>query len=186
MWPWEHLVFGYLLFSGAAHLVGGRAPGDRAAVVLAVATQLPDLIDKPLGWVVGVLPAGRSLGHSLLFFAALFLAAWAVERWLGARLARGALVVGYLSHLVGDVVYPVVLGKDLSAGFLLWPLVPAESGGVTGVVLHVSDLWTAYAAYLLSTAGGLALLLELSFLVAGFVVWLADGAPGIPRPSVAG
>ena len=186
MWPWEHLVFGYLLFSGTVHLLGGRAPGDRAAVVLAVATQIPDLIDKPLGWVVGVLPAGRSLGHSLFFFAALFLAAWAIERWVGARLALGAFAVGYLSHLVGDVIYPLALGKDLSVGFLLWPLLPVESGGVGGVVPHVWDLWDAYAEYLLSTAGGLALLLELSFLVAGLVVWLADGAPGIPRPSAVG
>ena len=40
-------------------------------LALAIGTQLPDLIDKPLTYQFAVLPSGRSLGHSLFFAAVL-------------------------------------------------------------------------------------------------------------------
>ena len=62
MWPWEHLAFGYLLWSLWLRARGRSLPGDWEALVLVFATQLPDLVDKPLAWQLGVLPGGRSLG----------------------------------------------------------------------------------------------------------------------------
>lgn len=182
MWPWEHLVFGYLLYSGILRLVGDDPPGDRETLALALATQLPDLVDKPLGWLFAILPSGRSLGHSLLCFVALLLVVAWIER-RGETAAVGAFAVGYLSHLAGDVIYPALLGKSASASFLLWPLVPVESGdvgGVGGVVAHVMGLWENYVALLTTTTGGIMLATEIAFLVAGVALWVADGTPGLP------
>ena len=60
MWPWGHLALGYLLHSPLARARFGRPPTDRATLLLVIGTQLPDLVDKPLAWWLGVLPAGRS------------------------------------------------------------------------------------------------------------------------------
>jgi hypothetical protein len=66
MWPWEHVVVGYLAYSAVSHAVAGRAPSGRAAIAVAFAALLPDLVDKPLAWGLGVLPSGRSFAHSLV------------------------------------------------------------------------------------------------------------------------
>ena len=67
MWPWEHLAVGYIAFSVMQRVGGRQGVPALAVVALALGTQLPDLIDKLLGWGIGILPGGRSLGHSLLF-----------------------------------------------------------------------------------------------------------------------
>jgi len=43
----------------------GRAVTNKEFWFLLFATQLPDLVDKTLGWSLDVLPSGRSLAHSL-------------------------------------------------------------------------------------------------------------------------
>ena len=48
MWPWEHLAFGYVLYSLGVRTLRGRTPRGPPVLVLAVATQVPDLLDKPL------------------------------------------------------------------------------------------------------------------------------------------
>ena len=63
MWPWDHLAFGYVWYTLASRGWDGRPPSNAAAIALAVGTQFPDLVDKPLAWWLDVLPAGRSLGH---------------------------------------------------------------------------------------------------------------------------
>ncbi len=57
---------------------------------------LPDLIDKPL-WVLGVIPDGRYMGHTL-FLVGLVAAAFALVRW---PLGLVALFVG-ITHLASD------------------------------------------------------------------------------------
>lgn len=189
MWPWEHLVFGYLLYSLFLRVGGSGPPTDRAAVAVAVATQLPDVVDKPLGWLLAVLPSGRSLGHSLLFVVSVVaVVAWVDRRNRGDRTHDGtgprnlwpAVAVGALSHLVGDVVYPVLFGKALDARFLLWPVLASEADPVGDVTLHLLSLWTRYVELLASTGGGLLFGLEVLLLGLGVAVWLADGAPGKP------
>ena len=65
MFPWEHAAVAYLLYAGYARWHDGTAPGGWAVLVVLVASQLPDLIDKPLAWQFGLLPSGRSLAHSV-------------------------------------------------------------------------------------------------------------------------
>jgi hypothetical protein len=59
MWPWEHLAVGYLLYSVSC-VLWGRYPTRIGVAALAFGTQFPDLVDKPLGWWLGVLPSGQS------------------------------------------------------------------------------------------------------------------------------
>ena len=68
------------------------------AVVGALA---PDFIDKPLAWVLHVIPGSRYLAHTVA--AALLLSA-AVGLLLGRRTAAG-FAVGYLGHLAGDQAF---------------------------------------------------------------------------------
>ncbi|WP_227354025.1 metal-dependent hydrolase [Haladaptatus salinisoli] len=182
MWPWEHLAFGYLLYSAYSHVVAGRSPRSDAVVVLGFATQLPDLVDKPLAWSLAVLPSGHSLAHSLV--SALPLSALALA--LAHRARRTdigvAFAVGYLSHLAGDVIYPVAVGKEPSLEFLLWPLVrvPADRTGA-GFLARFRDYFGDYLTYLDDPALTGYLALELGLFLAVFALWLFDGMPGVPR-----
>jgi len=177
MWPWEHLAFGYVLYTVATRLLSGSPPSDGAALALAVGTQFPDLVDKPLAWVVGILPSGVSLAHSLLFAVPGAGVAALVARRLDRPAVGAAFAVGYLSHLAGDVLYPVLLGGDPSVAYLLWPLV--ENPGKTAPVLTiVGDLFGRFLEFLATPRGRLYLLGEATFLLVALGLWVWDGFPG--------
>lgn len=166
MWPWEHLVFGYLLYSALVH-ISGRFPRDYPTLALVFGTQFPDLVDKPLAWTLGILVSGRSLTHSLLTAGLLLATLYLVSRRYNHSALAGAFAVGYLSHVAGDALSVVLSGEYYYLGFLAWPLVPAypDSEGFIG---HLSDFdVTAFSP------------LELGF--AGVVVgiWIIDGLPGL-------
>lgn len=175
MWPWEHLTFGYLLYSGYTRFVHRRRPTDDEAVVLATGTQFPDLVDKPLAWAFGILPSGLSLAHSVLFFVPLcvFLAL------LGRRYPTGgAFCLGYGSHLMGDLLYPLATGGRLNPAFLLWPLVsrtPSDTRGLFGNLMYYTD---QFVVFLGTPRGYLYLFVEITLLILATVVWADDGIPG--------
>jgi len=78
---------------------------------LTVGSMLPDIIDKPLGFMLfGTMNHGRIFAHTLLFL--LVLAALAVSIW-DIRLA--SLGAGVLIHLALDSMWD-------SQVILLWPL----------------------------------------------------------------
>ena len=124
MWPWAHAAVGYLIYVAYAYRRGLPLRG-LPVVAAVVATQGPDLLDKPLAWTFAVLPAGRSLGHSLLFGAVLVALGWYV---LARRFGRPAIAVGaaigYLSHLPGDGLGAVLAGRWADLSYLAWPLLP--------------------------------------------------------------
>jgi hypothetical protein len=137
MWPWGHLGLGYLL---ALPLLARRdLDGDSVALVaLAVGTQLPDLVDKPLAWTFGVLPYGRAAAHSLLVLAVAAVALRQLSAW---RRAGVPLLVGWTTHLVGDVVYPLADGAVGQVTFLGWPLLALpEPAGDFGVLTYFRRL----------------------------------------------
>ncbi|WP_324661876.1 metal-dependent hydrolase [Haloarcula sediminis] len=173
MWPWTHLAFGYLLVSLLWRLRANRVTGA-VAVAAAVGTQFPDLVDKPLAWGLGVLPAGRSLAHSVVTAVPLS----AVVLYVATRRGRSgpalAFVVGYGSHLVGDTIPKLPSGDFDSLTFLLWPLLPLpEYDGAEPVVANLSEVVATPVAFLLASPGRLALL---ALVIA---VWWADGFPGV-------
>lgn len=181
MWPWEHLAVGYLLYSLYTHARGQGPPLTLPVVVLVLATQLPDLIDKPLAWGFGVLPTGRSLAHSLLF-ATPAIVLVGVSGLL-ARVPRTApaFALGYLSHLAGDVAYPLITEGELRLGFLLWPIVPAADNGALGGFGHLREVVMEFTEFLLTPRGTMYLLFDGSLFLLALLVWTVDGMPGV-RP----
>jgi len=180
MWPWEHLAVGYLAYSLYCHLRGDGPPGGWPVVALAVGTQLPDLIDKPLSWSLGLLASGHSLGHSA--FVAVPAAALAVgaAAALGRRRAGEGFAVGYLTHLPGDVFYPLVRGGRPNVDAVLWPLAPAPvSEANVGLFQTFRRLFGRYASELLAGDLSAYLALELGLLGGVVALWVYDGMPPV-------
>ncbi|MFC4247083.1 metal-dependent hydrolase [Natribaculum luteum] len=177
MWPWEHLAFGYVLYSLHANAIRRERPSGRETIVVAVASQLPDLVDKPLAWAVGFVETGYALGHSIFIAPIVCLAAAALATRRGEQSLGGAFTVGYLSHVAGDVLNPFFLGRGLEVRVLLWPIAspPADAHG--GFLEHVLVYLARHVAYL--TAEGLTpyLAFQLGLAVAVALLWLYDGAP---------
>lgn len=113
-----------------AHLGGAALPWALAArrrpavaawglPAVLVGSVLPDLVDKPLGYVlVPSLQNGHLVGHSLVFLAALLALAWAVRRW---RPWLIGLAFGVAAHLVLDAMW-----TDLPS--FLWPFAGSLAG----------------------------------------------------------
>lgn len=179
MWPWEHLAVGYILYSGWRRARGRPRHSGPAVFVLAVATQLPDLVDKPLGWGTTVLPSGHSFAHSLLVAVPLVVAAFLVLRRRGHREVGVAFGVGYLSHLPGDMVYPLATKGELGWRFLVWPVLPADPTPPTSLVGRTGELFGEFVAFLGTPAGLAYLCLEALLLVTALLLWYGDGAPGV-------
>lgn len=180
MWPWGHVAFGYLLHSLARHLGWRRAPGGDEVAVLAVAALLPDLVDKPLSWTFGLFPQGYSVAHSVFVAVplALLVVLLAVRTDRGA--VGGAFLVGYWSHLAGDVLVATVLRKQDALARVLWPLVTLPAYDTDRGALDRALYYAANAVEFLGTTDSLAVLfVYLGPLAAAVLLWVADGAPGV-------
>lgn len=171
MLPWGHLAVGYLMYAALVRRSVGDRPDGSAVLVLAVGTQVADLVDKPLAWHLGFLEAGRSLGHSLLVAVVVLPVVLAVA----VRYDRGelgvALAVGHLSHLLADAYLPVLAGEYAHLAFLVWPLadLPATAtrtppGGIVGFFLAIEATPPV--------------LFELGLFLAAATLWLRQGTPG--------
>ncbi len=177
MWPWEHLAVGYLCYSVLIHVWSRRSPDGVPVIVLLVATQLPDLIDKPLAWWLGVLPSGTSLGHSLLFSVTVLVLTWL---FAGRRLAV-PIGVGLLTHLLGDITYPLLIGRSASYSFLFWPFIEAAPVETLGLLFRTSRLFREFLEFLTTSQGIAYIGFELLVLGSALVLWLRDGRPGLSR-----
>lgn len=188
MWPWEHLAVGYLAYSAWCRWRSGDPPSSPAAVVaLVIGTQFADLVDKPLGWGLGVLPAGTSLGHSVLFAVPLTVLVAALARQGGRPAVGPAFGIGYLLHLPADALYGAVIYQTaVDPGQFLWPLVAAPEPDRIGLITNVAYYLDKYVAVLSTPAGQAYILAEALLLIGAFAVWLADGSPGVelvPMPA---
>lgn len=178
MWPWEHLAFGYLLYSISLRALLRRPPGAGAALTLAIATQFPDIIDKPLGWTIGIVP-GHSVAHSLFFAGPLVLAGMILAGRYDRPGVGAVWAIGYLSHLLGDVFSPTsIIEMDVSLGFLFWPLIPIPMNTHGGFVQTLLFYAKESLAYLFTPYGVLFLIAEVGFLSASIALWMYDGHPG--------
>jgi len=144
---------------------------------VALGTQLPDLVDKPLAWYLGVLPAGRSLAHSVFTAAAVSLVVIAVTAEMGRREPGLAFVAGYGSHLLGDALPKLPAGEFESLTFLLWPVLPLPAyEGAEPVVENLGAMVATPSTYLLASPSRVAALVVVA------LVWRADGFPGLAGP----
>lgn len=179
MWPWEHAALGYLLYSLGLRVSGRSPPSDAAALLVLVATQFPDLVDKPLSWGLGVFTTGFALGHSVFLAVPLGVLGLAWAGRAGRRRLGVAATVGYWSHLAADVLDPVRYGEPPAPARVLWPVVTGPpydrslglGRGVAYLAAFVDSLSsldpvTLLVVYLLLPLGTVAL-------------WLADGVPGL-------
>lgn len=169
MLPWGHAAVGYLLYVAFVRYRGGTRPAGPAVLALAVGTQFADLVDKPLGWYLGVIPGGRSLAHSLLVAAAVLGAVhWAAGRY-DRREIGAAFAIGHLSHLAADALYPVLEREWVDLAYFLWPVVadpdPVTDASITEVLLASTFSVTWY--------------FEVGLFVVATALWVSDGTPGL-------
>ncbi|MFC7141331.1 metal-dependent hydrolase [Halosimplex aquaticum] len=171
MWPWGHLALAYLLYSLYSRLRRGHRPTAATALVVAVASQVPDLVDKPLAWTFSILPTGRSLSHSLLVVVPVVALLYSLVRV--RREGEGPLAVafalGALSHLFGDALYSIAALRFRDVSFLLWPAIPA-------VEYEVEQSFVAHLALIEPSPE---LYFEFLLVAVALAVWRADGYPGL-------
>lgn len=165
MWPWGHLAVGYLCYVAIERLRSGRRPRGRPLAALALGTQFPDLVDKPLSWL-SLVPAGRSLAHSLLAAALLAALAVALSRRYSGRPLGVAFGVGYLTHLLADAVRPLWLGAPGDLAFLLWPVVALPPENLMPYGEYVSTM--ALSPYSL---------VQLALVALALAAWMRGGTP---------
>ncbi len=179
MWPWDHLAVGYLVVSLWRRARSGRPPRGAEAVAVVVGSQLPDLVDKPLGWGTTLLPSGHSLAHSLPVVLPTSLAVYLISRRFNRGDVGVAFALAWLSHLPGDVFYPMVLGRSPNVAFLFWPFVDLPPSDTVALAGRVVELLVQFAAFLRTPQGVVFLLVELALLSVTLLVWWRDGWPGL-------
>jgi len=140
MWPWGHAAVGFLSFVAIASITGDRRYGLPIVAVL-IGSQFPDLIDKPLAWTVPLLPAGRSLAHSLVTTGpVLVVGLLLADRLLVRRTHRVAVVgfaLGHVTHVLGDGLYAFIDGAYGDLSYLVWPVMSLpEYGTEASFVAH--------------------------------------------------
>lgn len=170
MWPWGHLAVGYLGYSLVCRYKTSRPPSAVGAILLVIGTQFPDLLGKPLAWTFGVLPSGRSLFHSVLTCVVILggLWYWSKHTQKDWRIPLHAFAFGYVSHLFGDALNPLMHGEFSRVSFLLWPLLPTlEYETQQSFIAHFTqiDPTPFFTVQILLTIS------------VGFL-WIADGTPG--------
>jgi len=170
MLPWGHAAVGYLCYRLYTFLCHRRPPTGIAVVALAIGTQFPDLIDKPLAWTFGVLPSGRSLGHSLLVLAVIAVFLYWVGQGRSERTTTSlfAFVFGWLTHVFADG-YTILFGRQTCVNYLVWPLAACPYDEADRSIIE----------FLLAVELGNGNLFGVGLAVLAGVIWLLDGAPGL-------
>ena len=168
---WGHLAIGYLCLSLAIRARWRVPPQGPAVIAVAIGTQLPDLIDKPLAWTFGLIPSGRSLGHSLVFLAVLAAIAWVLATRYDRRVEGLAFIGGYLSHVLVDVLPAAMAGEWAKLGSLLWPITP--------VYEYPDETDYSIIGFFLELELAEVVSLELGLTIVAIALWIFDGTPGI-------
>ena len=179
MWPWGHLAVGYVAFSAFVRVQPETELSDRAVIVLAVATQLPDLVDKPLAWQFGLLNDGIDVAHSLLVGLPLALTVGLVLWNTRRRQLGAAVVIGYGSHVLADILFGALFSESPVLTAFLWPLYGTSPSTTPGLGPKVWALLSNSRALLGTAMGRTYFALEVLLLVSTVALWVADGVPGL-------
>lgn len=182
MWPWEHALFAYLLYSLASRLWLRRTPSALPVLVLVVASSGPDLIDKPLAWQFGVFSSGYAVAHSVFFAVPLVALVGLLAREYGRPGVGLAFGVGYLSHLVGDLIPIYAEEGELALYPVIWPLGERSSTDHSqGFLDRFLELFVPYSrevgTELLSMEFSVYTFFQLGIAAFAVFLWLLDGAP---------
>jgi len=179
MLPWEHAAVAYLLYSGYSRLRYGEPPNGWAVLVVLFASQLPDLIDKPLAWEFGLVPSGRSVAHSIFVGVPLSGIVLLLARQYGQPQLGVSFGIGYLSHLATDAV-PLYPDSSTSFESILWPVRTYEepSDPDDGFVEITFEILTQGLSLFTAAPRTNALVAVVLVGLMG-IVWLIDGLPGL-------
>lgn len=182
MWPWEHVLFAYVLYSIASHLLLRRPPDGPTTLAVVFASIAPDLIDKPLAWEFGVFQSGYALGHSVFFAVPLSIIAVILARQTGHGPVGYGFAVGYLSHLLGDVIPIYAQEGELSVDPIIWPLgEQSTTDHGQGFLDRFMELFVPYVTDfqggLLASDPALYTLFQLSIALLAVGLWIVDGMP---------
>ncbi|MFC7214721.1 metal-dependent hydrolase [Saliphagus sp. GCM10025334] len=179
MWPWEHLLFAYLLYSFYTNVVRRRSPSGPETLAVAVGSQLPDLVDKPLAWTFGVTQTGYSVVHSIFVVPFVCLAVYVLlHRWERGSIRQAtAFSIAILSHLGGDIVYPWLTGGHLNPRAVTWPVTSPPTVDQGSFLDHVVIYGNRSLELFLSGDIPQELTVLLGLLVLTVVLWVYDGAP---------
>lgn len=182
MWPWGHVAVAYVCYSAGRRVLRRPPPADLPVAVLALGALTPDLIDKPLSWGLELFPTGYALGHSVFVALPVGVALLLVGRRRDRGELAAAFVLGYWSHLLGDVGSGVLYGGGLSFSTVLWPVVRREPYGESlGLFGRTWHYFREFVGGLAATDRPATLLLAAAApLALALALWLLDGAPG-PR-----
>lgn len=172
MWPWGHLVIGYVIYSLLGRVRSIRLDGY-AVFLVVLGTQFPDLVDKPLAWTLQLLPSGRSLAHSLVFAVPVVIVVSVYYYRRGSLSLATGFTVGYISHLITDGIYYISNGEFQYYAYLLWPFVPQPSYPTSG----------SFIAHMLQIEPDPYFLLQLVIVACTAALWVWDETPGISAGS---
>lgn len=135
-----------------------------------------DLVDKPLGWGLGLIPS-RSLGHSLLFAGLLIVVVYVVALASDRVATATAFVVAHLTHLVTDLRPRLLLGYPIRSGYLFWPFVSRPMFTYREQVFDPPAIVELLVMPL--THRPVFLLLEVVLFGFALALWHVDGRPGL-------
>lgn len=180
MWPWGHLALGYLCYAGYLGVWKREAPHGWPVVAMAVGTQFPDVVDKPLAYWFGALPEGRALTHSLIVFVPLAVAIVALAWYYGRSQVGAGFTIGWGSHLLGDSIGALQQGAYSMLSFLLWPILPAPDYQAPDFIYHARKLLSSIGeldADTLLAPGESLFVLELWLAAGVIMLWVVQGSP---------
>lgn len=170
MWPWGHAAVGYIIYSLLCRKHNTR-PDANAVIILGIATQLPDLIDKTFAWVIPVLPGGRSFAHTLTVAVPVVVLVLRYGQSRGSGDIGISFGIGYLSHILGDGFATLVTDSVANTSFLLWPLLSVPT----------YDTAPSVSAHISSIALTPWFLFEVGLTAVGILLWVSDGSIGPGR-----
>lgn len=180
MWPWEHVLFAYVCYSLYVHGRHGHPPRDKATVVLAFGSVLPDLIDKPLAWQFDLFETGYAVAHSVFAVLPVLFGVYMFARRRQEVTVPVAFIIGYLLHLIGDLLPASLSRGTLTLSPVLWPIsnwVPVDTGG--SLTENTFALLTLYVSQLVTLEPTPVVVLQLGSVLVGTALWLWDGCPGL-------
>lgn len=176
MWPWDHLAFAYLMYSGGLRFCDRSPVAELPMLCLVAGSQFPDIVDKPLWWTFSIVPV---LTHSVVVALPLALCILLATRRIGQIASGIAFVTGYSSHLIGDLLYPLATDGVLGYQRLLWPLVEYAGEPEGGLVATAWRFFESYAFFLSTSDAFLYVLADFILICSAITLWLADGRPGL-------
>jgi hypothetical protein len=175
MWPWEHVAVAYIAYSLLSRTAVARRPGPAETLAVVLGALAPDLIDKPLAWLFGVLSSGYGVGHSVFVAVPLAIAAVVAGAALDRRSVGTAFGVAYLSHLPADVYYGVLLGNDPAYSAVTWPLGASGAPSTRGLLENVAYYFEHFLEFLATPEAKLYIGAELTLLTVAAVLLYLDG-----------